>query len=117
MEINKRAIGNAGEDIVSAYLIKNNITILDRNFSSKHGEIDIIGMDGDYLVFFEVKYRKDLKYGYPLEAVTKAKQKHIIKAAQYYLYYYHYPEDTFIRFDCIGILDNEIEWVKNSFGI
>lgn len=117
MEINKREIGNDGEDIVSDYLLRNNIRILDRNFQTRNGELDIVGIDGDYLVFFEVKYRKNTKYGYPLEAVTKSKQRHIVDAARYYLYYNHYPEETFIRFDCIGILENEIEWVKNAFEV
>ena len=49
--------------------------ILERNYRCKQGEIDLIGKEGEYLCFIEVKYRSDLSYGSPLEAVTKAKQR------------------------------------------
>lgn len=115
MEINKRAVGSDKESLVSDFLQKNNVEILERNFTTEQGEIDIIGKDGDYLVFFEVKYRISKKYGNPLEAVTYSKRKRIVKAARVYLYAKRYPEKTFIRFDCVGILDGRIEWVKNAF--
>lgn len=115
MEINKRALGADKESLVTEFLKKNNIEILDRNFYTSQGEIDIVGRDGEYLVFFEVKYRVSGKYGNPLEAITPKKRGRIVRAARVYLYSRHYPENTFIRFDCVGVLDGKVEWVKNAF--
>ncbi|MCR4934460.1 MAG: YraN family protein [Lachnospiraceae bacterium] len=113
--MNKRSEGSIKEDLACEYLKKQNVKILQRNFYSSHGEIDIIGKDKDYLVFFEVKYRKTNVYGNPLEAVNYKKQRNIVNAARFFLYKYKYPENTFVRFDCIGITANDIRWVKNAF--
>lgn len=115
--MNKRTVGNDSEDIVVRYLEKNGINVIDRNYYTKHGEIDIIGTDGEYLVFFEVKYRKSGVYGDPLEAVTYSKQRRIISSAKVYLYMNHYPESTYVRFDCIGVLGEKINWIKNAFSL
>ncbi len=85
------------------------------NFYTRNGEIDIVGRDGKTLVFFEVKYRKDLKAGYPAEAVGAYKKRRIVNAARFYLYRYGYSVDTDVRFDVIGILGDEIEWIKAAF--
>lgn len=113
--MNKRDIGNAYENIAVKFLQTNGIEIICRNYNTRHGEIDIIGKDGEYLVFFEVKYRKAEAFGDPLAAVTYSKQRHIINAAKVYLYENRYPENTFIRFDCIGVLEDEVKWIKNAF--
>jgi len=113
--MNKRSEGQKKEELACEYLTKQKVKILYRNFFSSHGEIDIIGKDKDYIVFFEVKYRKNNAYGNPLEAVNFRKQKNIINAARFFLYKYKYPVDSLIRFDCIGITDTDIQWVKNAF--
>ncbi len=113
--MDKRKLGGDKEDIAEFFLNQNGVKVLFRNYYTKHGEIDIIGMDQEYLVFFEVKYRRNNLYGNPLEAVGKNKIKNIIKASRIFLYLEHYPENTLIRFDCIGILNNQVEWVKNAF--
>lgn len=59
--------------------------ILGRNFRTRFGEIDVVAMDGDCMVFAEVKARSGSGYGLPEEAVTRTKQRHLIKAAQIYL--------------------------------
>lgn len=79
-------IGRFGEDEAEKYLKQKGYKILERNFSCKRGEIDIIALDKDEIVFVEIKARKSLKYGLPSEAVTKYKLKHIYKTAEYYLY-------------------------------
>jgi len=113
--MNKRSVGSDKEDLVSMFLERNNIKILDRNFKTDRGEIDIIGSDNEYIVFFEVKYRKSAEHGNPLEAVTKAKIRRIVNASKVYLYQNHYSDDTYVRYDCIGVLDSEITWIKNAF--
>ena len=66
----KQRIGKIGEDLACKYLRKNNYKIIGRNYYCKQGEIDIIAKDGTYLVFIEVKYRRDHTCGSPLEAVN-----------------------------------------------
>lgn len=79
-------IGRFGEDEAVKYLEQKGYKILDRNFSCKRGEIDIVALDKKEIVFIEIKARVSLKYGLPSEAVTKNKLKHIYKTAEYYLY-------------------------------
>jgi len=113
--LNKRETGTVYEAEAADYLIKNGVSILDQNYRIRSGEIDLIGRDGEYLVFFEVKYRRNNQMGEPLLAVTSRKQEQIRKVAKYYLYSHHYRTDVPVRFDCIGIMKDQIDWVKNCF--
>ena len=74
-------IGKFGEDEAATFLKKKGYKILERNFSCKRGEIDIIALDKNEIVFIEIKARISLKYGLPSEAVTRHKLKHIYKTA------------------------------------
>ena len=78
-------IGKKYEAQAAEFLEKQGYLILERNFQCRQGEIDLIGKEGEYLCFIEVKYRKSANYGTPLEAVTKAKQRKISKTALYCL--------------------------------
>jgi putative endonuclease len=84
--VNKRKRGSLGEEIACDYLIKNGMTVIEKNYRYGHGEIDIICKDNDTVVFVEVKYRRSLKYGEPEFAITKNKQRQIRKIAEAYLY-------------------------------
>ena len=100
------------------YLEKQGMRILERNFRrGRNGEIDIIGRDGKYLVFVEVKYRRDGQTGDPLEAVDRAKQRRISRTAQYYCLTHGYGETTPCRFDVAAVLgtDGEVRLVRNAF--
>ena len=85
------------------------------NYRCRFGEIDLIARDGEYLVFVEVKYRKDNSSGYSLAAVNPAKQKTICKVARYFLTVEYHNVDIPCRFDVAGIDGDEIHWVKNAF--
>ena len=111
---NKRAVGSRYEEETAAFLQKNGYRILEKNFRDRRGEIDLIAKDGRTLVFVEVKYRKSLKRGHPLEAVTKTKQQRIFKSAVYYLYK-EGKENAACRFDVIGILDGSVTHIENAF--
>lgn len=112
--------GTNGEEIAGDYLIKHKYNILERNYSCKQGEIDIIAKDliSREIVFIEVKTRCNFNYGFPAEAVTKTKQKHIIRVAKYFLHYYSL-ENCFIRFDVIEVYLNKsnykINHIKQAF--
>ena len=76
--------GKAAEVFASELLIKNGYKILERNFRSRFGELDLIALDGDTLVFVEVKARTNRKFGLPEESVTRGKLWKINKTAEYY---------------------------------
>lgn len=113
--MNNRQIGASYEQKAAKYLMQNGYKILERNFRCRIGEIDLIGADGDYLCFIEVKYRSGISKGYPAEAITPGKIHRITKTAQYYMLINKIPEDTPCRFDVAVILDDEITLIKNAF--
>ena len=115
MGYNKRRIGNCYEDMAVAFLQQEGYKIIKRNYYGRHGEIDIIALDGDYLVFLEVKYRFSNHIGSPEEAVTYYKQANIISTAKEYIYKNGIPEDMPVRFDVVSILDRKIKVIKNAF--
>lgn len=100
----KREIGELGEKLAAKYLMQNNYKIIEKNFTCRQGEIDIIAKDNSKqeLVFIEVKTRTNFKYGLPSESVTENKQKHIYKTAEYYVYKNKIKESP-VRFDIIEI--------------
>lgn len=112
---NRRQLGGRYERQAADYLRARGMRILEQNYRSRGGEIDLIGRDGKYLVFVEVKYRKSRKNGDPSEAVTRSKRQRIRQTARFYLYSHRYGEDTPCRFDVVSILDGEICWIKDAF--
>ena len=111
---NRQLLGKYGEDIACKYLCDNGYKIIERNFLCMQGEIDIIAYDISLkeLVFFEVKTRKNFRYGNPSEAVTKIKKRHIIKTIEYYLFSKCINE-VFIRIDVIEIVFNKNTYKLN----
>ncbi|SHO46052.1 YraN family protein [Anaerocolumna xylanovorans] len=112
---NKRAVGSEKEQMAAAYLTAAGYRILAANFFTRSGEVDLIAREEEALVFIEVKYRKDLQSGSPLEAIDSKKIRNICKAARYYMYINHIPEDTPCRFDVIGIVGEEVTLIRNAF--
>lgn len=114
---NRRTTGARYEQEAAGYLEQQGLKILERNYRCREGELDLIARDGSYLVFVEVKYRKNTAMGDPAEAVHYHKQQHIQKTARYYLYSHQYAEDTPCRFDVVCILGSsgEIRWIQNAF--
>lgn len=113
--MNNRKLGSSYEQRAAEYLLQQGYTILERNFRCRLGEIDLIGRDGAYLCFIEVKFRSDTGKGYPAEAITPTKIHRITKTAQYYMLTHNIAENTACRFDLVLILDSEISLIKNAF--
>lgn len=111
---NRRQIGMEYERIAGEYLQTQGYEILEYNFHCRYGEIDIIAKQEEYIVFIEVKYRSSERYGEPLEAITKGKQRTISKCAQAYLYK-NRMWDVSVRFDVVGMRENKIEVVRDAF--
>ena len=111
---NRRNIGSTYEKIAGEYLEKQGYKVLEYNVYFRAGEIDIVARDGAYLVFVEVKYRKDRTCGEALEAVTMSKRRTISNCALSYLKK-HRLWDVPVRFDVVGIVGDEITLLKNAF--
>ena len=111
-----RTRGNLAEALVADYLQTRGLRLIERNYSCRLGEIDLILADGPALVFAEVRLRRNLDYGGAAASVTAAKRQRILRAARHYLS--GRPERP-CRFDVI-LLDalelDRIEWIKDAFG-
>jgi putative endonuclease len=95
-------LGKLAENFASDLLQGKGYQILDRNFHSRFGEIDIVAIDGDVLVFVEVKARWSQKFGLPEEAVTPQKLYKIRKTAEYYALL-HSKTNQKMRIDVIAL--------------
>ena len=105
MKTQKREKGDIGEEVAFSYLRDHGYKILERNYSAKFGEIDLIAKKGKTIVFVEVKARKDaLKSDlYPERNVDWRKQRKLIRTAEYYLIENKYSDDTPWQIDVIGV--------------
>lgn len=98
----RRQLGDAGEDLAAAALKKQGYQILERNYVTPLGEIDLIARHGGDLVFIEVKTRRSNKFADPQDAVNPAKQARLQRLADYYLQRKRLGEVE-MRFDVVGI--------------
>jgi putative endonuclease len=98
----RRKLGDHGEDLAAAALKKRGYKILERNYVTPLGEIDLVARQGRYLVFVEVKTRKTAAFGSPQEAVHPKKQARMRRLADYYLKQKRL-ENALVRFDVVGI--------------
>ncbi len=108
-------LGKDGEQKVVDYLLSQGYQILERNWKaprSRH-ELDIIATADNRVVFVEVKTRSTLDHGEPFDAVDERKVKSLVAGANSYVKNKHI--DIPIRFDLVGVVDNEIIHLKNAF--
>ena len=113
------SIGMSGEETAVKILKKHGYKVIERNYRTRQGEIDIIAQDGEYTCFVEVKFRKNDDFGDPGDFIDERKQQKIIKSAQYYavkkgIY------DTPMRFDAVLITAGKgkkvnAEVIKDAF--
>jgi len=107
--------GNEAEQQACKHLQAHGLKLLDKNFSIKAGEVDLIMRDNETLVFVEVRYRKNTNFGGAAASVTPKKQQRIIKASLAYQQK-HAPQSS-MRFDVVAIEgDNrELNWIRSAF--
>jgi len=103
------------EDIAKDFLTEKGFVLVEQNFHCKLGEIDLIMMDGDTLVFIEVRFRKPSRFGESIETIHITKQKKLINTANFYLTKHKRHNQQPCRFDVVAITGNDIHWVKNAF--
>lgn len=95
-------LGKKGEDFAASYLTSKGYKILDRNFRGRPGELDLVALHKDVLVFVEVKTRIGREFGLPEESVTNRKLQEIIQTAAYYCHLHpRYPKQ--LRIDVIAV--------------
>ena len=110
--------GDQAEALTAAYLERNGLRILERNYRVRGGELDLIALDGETLVFVEVRYRKSARFGGAAASIDARKQQRLIHAAQVYLLKHPRQANRPCRFDCV-LLDTlqsaQIDWIKDAF--
>ena len=95
-------LGRWGEDIAVAQLEQEGFTIMERDWKSGHRDIDIIALDGDTVVFVEVKTRRNRLFGEPEEAIDWHKQQNLILAINHYVKQKRICQE--IRFDVVSVI-------------
>lgn len=111
----KRQMGQMYEQKAEAYLLKQGLKLVHRNFLCKTGEIDLIMWDQHTLVFVEVRFRKSAEFGGGEASISRTKQRHLILSAHYYLQRYYQNRPPMCRFDVVAISGENINWIKNAF--
>ncbi|MBT5471874.1 MAG: YraN family protein [Nitrospina sp.] len=116
-------LGREGEDAAVAFLKDKGYRIIQKNFRSKLGEIDIIAQQKETVIFIEVKSRASHQFGHPFNAITPAKQGKIIQVAQSFLAKHRLMGNP-ARFDVVGLTIDpgnakafQIELLENAFQI
>ena len=108
------------EDRAQRYLQGRGLALLEKNFRSRCGEIDLIMADGEAVCFIEVKYRKSLSHGGAAATIPPSKQRKLIKTALFYLARHRRYSQRPARFDALLIQrladgSDAIEWIRNAF--
>ena len=118
MQSRQQKFGESGESLAAWYLKKCGYKIVEQNYRTPLGEIDIIAKEKKTIVFVEVKSRRSIRYGNPKWAVTPKKQRKISMVALQYLKATR-QTDARARFDVVAVISNrdepQIEIVKNAF--
>ena len=108
------ARGEAAENLAAAFLLREGLTLVERNFHCRFGEIDVIARDGVTLVFVEVRMRTSERFGGAAGSITAAKRARLLRTARFYLS--SVARVPACRFDALLVNgnDNSIEWLKNA---
>lgn len=116
---NTRQFGQQWEKTAELYLSQQGLKLLERNYTSRFGEIDLIMEHHDTVVFVEVRYRKNTLRGSGAETVTVQKQGRLSRTAGWYLAKHPARAEQFCRFDVVSIdsqnKDPYVNWIQNAF--
>ena len=113
-DVHKKILGRSGERRAAEFLKKSGCKILKTNYRTPFGEADIVVLDGDTVVFCEVKTRLSEKFGTPAEAVESHKQKRYAQIARYFLMKAG-RDDLDIRFDVIEVFADSVNRIVSAF--
>ena len=113
-DLHKKLLGRRGEKLVAAYIKKRKMKLLKANYRTPFGEADLVALDGDEVVFIEVKTRAGESFGAPKDAVGASKQARYERIARYY--WAQTGEEPNARFDVAEVYeDGRINYIKNAF--
>ena len=119
MQLSTTLKGKTAEELALSHLKRHGLAIVCRNFRSKHGEIDLIMLDSDVLVFVEVRSRVKASIVEPVESIDESKVSKIISCSEYFLQKEKKWSNHFCRFDVVTVSgprrEEKIEWIKNAF--
>ena len=112
--------GNDAELYALSYLQQQGLRLLAQNWLCKRGELDLVMLDGDTVVFVEVRYRKHAQWGGALASIDGRKRQKLILAAQFFLQKEHRWADCSCRFDVVAMESTpsgtaDLTWLKNAF--
>jgi len=108
---NRRRSGDEGELQALRHLEQAGLSLIQKNFSCKGGELDLIMRDGNDVVFVEVRTRASMQFGGAIASITPAKQRKMLHAAQVFLL--QLKQQPACRFDVIAIEAGTIHWLQN----
>lgn len=122
---NTQQIGQSMEAKACDFLSQQGLTLIEKNYRTRVGEIDLIMREKQALVFVEVRYRQNQYYGTGSDTVTYHKQQKIIRTALHYLRYHRYSSQQAVRFDVVSIDKNDtdqqkksrLDWIKSAFQV
>ena len=108
--------GEPAEDLAAAFLQREGLKILERNYRCRFGEIDLVAAAGPTLVFVEVRARASESFGGAAGSITAAKRRRLVAAARHYLA--RHRADAACRFDVVLVrgVERRIEWLAGAFG-
>ena len=110
--------GSQAEEQALRHLLAQGMKLVERNFHSRRGEIDLVLLDAGTLVFVEVRLRNNALFGSAAESITRQKQLRVIQAAHYFLQSRSCWEGHACRFDVVAISEQpqpRIEWIRDAF--
>jgi putative endonuclease len=110
--------GRDAETLACDYLQAQGMALVERNYRSRFGEIDLIMDDRDFLIFVEVRYRRQVRYGSGAESVDARKQAKIVACARHYLLCHPRAAQRPCRFDVVAIgggANPAVEWIPDAF--
>ncbi|MBT8048801.1 MAG: YraN family protein [Xanthomonadales bacterium] len=114
-----RQRGDYWEKIAESFLNCRGLKTIERNYLSRFGEIDLVMLDGETVVFAEVRYRANTRHGSGADSVTHAKQRRIISAARRFIQCHPETSTRPCRFDVLSIGvengDTRVNWIQDAF--
>ncbi|MBA1377952.1 YraN family protein [Pseudomonas brassicacearum] len=109
--------GKDAEGHALAHLQQHGLRLVAQNWLCKRGELDLVMLDGDTVVFVEVRYRKNTQWGGALASIDERKRRKLVFAAQYFLQSESRWADHPCRFDVVAIDSSvdQLNWLQNAF--
>lgn len=116
----KQSIARRTEQLALDHLLRNGLDLLERNFRCRHGEIDLVMLDGETVVFVEVRFRKFSHFATAVASVDVHKQRRLCRAGGYYLRTHPFRHNAPVRFDVVAFDGPSqqhfaMQWLQDAF--